>query len=65
MNADRAPLPSDRAALVERAAMWLADRPHIQVPISTLIAEFELSVSEACRAAALVGKMRACRTAFT
>lgn len=64
MAADPAPISADRAALVESAAQWLADRPHTQVPIPTLIAEFELSVSEACRAAGLATNMRACRAAF-
>lgn len=64
MTDDRLPLPADRTALVERAAQWLADRPHTTAPIPTLIAQFELSVSEACRAAGVASKMRACRAAF-
>ena len=64
MTDDRATLTPDRQAAVEAAAQWLADRPHTTAPIPTLIAEFELSVSEACRAAALATNMRTCRQAF-
>lgn len=64
MTDDRPPLPADRAALVERAAQWLADRPHSRTPIPDAIAEFELSVSEAYRAAGLATDMRICRQAF-
>lgn len=64
MTTDPAPLPPDRQAAVEAAAQWLADRPHSGTPIPDAIAEFELSVSEACRAAGLATNMRICRQAF-
>jgi hypothetical protein len=59
------PIRPDRAALIERAAQWLADRPHTPAPVPALIEEFQLSVAEACAAARRVGQMRKCRAAFS
>lgn len=64
MTDDRPPLSPDRQAAVEIAAQWLADRPHTATPIPAVIAEFELSVSEACLALKQVEQMRVCRRTF-
>ena len=63
MTADR-PLSPGRAALIERAAIAYADRPCSRTPIPDLIAEFELSVSEACSALRRAEQMRTLRKAF-
>jgi hypothetical protein len=54
----------DRATLVERAAMWYADRPHSPTPVPDLVVEFELSISEACAALRRAEQMRTCRAVF-
>jgi len=55
----------ERNALVEHAAIWLADQaqpPHPIVP--ALKARFDLSAKEACEAAALAERYRMLRRAF-
>lgn len=50
---------------VTRAAQWLADQHGAIVrPISTVQSAYGLTIKQACEAAILAAKMRACREAF-
>lgn len=64
MTDDRPTISPDRAALVERAALWLADEPYQSKPVPLLRERFGLSTAEACQAIGRANQMRACRGAF-
>jgi len=57
-------ITSDRAALIERAAVWLSEQPYQARPVPLLRERFGLTASEACRAIDVANRMRVGRAAF-
>ncbi|WP_041409291.1 hypothetical protein [Sinorhizobium fredii] len=65
MTASLTPPEHEHNALVEAAAMWLADQnPRPKPIIPALRQRFNLSALEAVEAAAMSEKFRICRRAF-